>query len=116
MIHHSVLARGTGGRCIIPDYRLASQNLFPAANIDLLVTYLSLLYPNEESMYAAVSASNIVYTGDSPGGSPVSSLLTLLRYIRDHDSCIQFRGRSVEVPPLADIVTVRPHCDHTMSL
>jgi acetyl esterase/lipase len=110
------LARETGGRCIVPEYRLAPQNPFPAAIVDLFLTYLSLLYPNEESMHAAVSAKNVVFAGDSSGGNLVLSLLALLRHIRDHNGHIQFRGRSVEVPLPAGIATMSPHCDHTMSL
>jgi acetyl esterase/lipase len=110
------LARETGGRCIVPDYRLAPQNPFPSAIVDLLLTYLCLLYPSEDSIHAAVPAKNIVFAGDSSGGNLVLSLLALLQHICDHKGRIQFRGRSVEVPFPAGIATLSPHCDHTMSL
>ena len=39
------LAKLTGGRCYSVRYRLAPQNPFPAALLDALVSYLTLLYP-----------------------------------------------------------------------
>ncbi|KAF2793393.1 alpha/beta-hydrolase, partial [Melanomma pulvis-pyrius CBS 109.77] len=110
------LARETGGRCLVPDYRLAPQNPFPAAIVDLLFTYFSLLYPSETAMHSAVSAKNIVFAGDSSGGNLVLSLLALLQHIRDHNNGhVRFHGNLVDVPLPAGIATLSPHCDHTMS-
>ncbi|KAJ4296425.1 hypothetical protein N0V90_006470 [Kalmusia sp. IMI 367209] len=110
------LARETGGRCLVPDYRLAPQNPFPAAIIDLLLAYLSLLYPSEGAMHRPVSAKNIVFAGDSSGGNLVLSLLALLQYIRDHNNGrVQFGGKCIDVPLPAGVATLYPHCDHTLS-
>jgi acetyl esterase/lipase len=96
---------------------LAPQNPFPAAVVDLLLAYLSLLYPSESSMHTAVSAKDIVFAGDSSGGNLVLSLLALLQHIRDHDNGrVEFQGKYVEVPLPAGIATLSPHCDHTNSL
>jgi acetyl esterase/lipase len=111
------LARQTGGRCIVPNYRLAPQDAFPAAIVDLVLTYLSLLYPSEGSMHTAVPATSIVFAGDSSGGNLVFSVLALLRHIRDHGTGrIQFNGSMVDVPLPAGIATLSPQCDHTGSL
>lgn len=111
------LARETGGRCVVPDYRLAPQNPFPAAIVDLLFTYLSLLYPNESSIHGAVLARNIVLAGDSSGGNLVLGLLALLQNIRDRcNGRVPFQGKLVDVPLPAGVATLSPHCDHTMSL
>ncbi len=111
------LARETGGRCLVPDYRLAPQNPFLAALVDLFLTYCSLLYPTKSSMHTAVSAKNIVFTGDSAGGNLVLSLLALLQHIRDRNNGrIQFHGKLVEVPLPAGTAALSPHCDLTSSL
>ena len=111
------IAQETGGRCIVPEYRLAPQNPFPAAIVDLFLTYLTLLYPGDDSMHTAISAKDIVLAGDSSGGNLVLSLLALLQHIRDNNDCrVHFRGTLVDVPLPAGIATLSPHCDHTMSL
>lgn len=109
------LARETGGRCLVPDYRLAPQCPFPAAVVDLFLAYLSLLYPDKDAMHAPVSAQNIVFAGDSSGGNLVLSLLALLQQIRDHTGRVRFRGKQIEVPLPAGIAALYPHCDHAMS-
>jgi acetyl esterase/lipase len=109
----SSLARETGGRCLVPDYRLAPQNPFPSAVVDLLISYLSLLYPGEDALHMAVSPQNIVFAGDSSGGNLVLSLLSLIQQIRSQP--IQFRGKSITIPLPAGIATLSPHCDHTNS-
>ncbi|KAF1836191.1 lipase/esteras-like protein [Decorospora gaudefroyi] len=110
------LAQETGGRCLVPEYRLSPQNTFPAAIIDLLLAYLTLLYPSESSMHAAVSPQNIVFAGDSSGGNLVLSLLALVQHIRDHNNGrVPFGGKMVDLPLPAGIATLSPHCDHTNS-
>ncbi|KAL9099164.1 MAG: hypothetical protein Q9163_005300 [Psora crenata] len=77
----SYLARLTGGRCLSVRYRLAPQNAFPAALLDALMAYLSLLYPPPGSYHDPVPASHIVVAGDSAGGNLALSLLQVLLHI-----------------------------------
>ncbi len=63
------LSRASGVRVLLPDYRLAPENPFPAANEDCLAAYEWLLKNG-------VSAGNIVLGGDSAGGC--LALMTLL--------------------------------------
>lgn len=58
------LARAVGGRVYSVRYRLAPQNPFPAALLDALVSYLTLLYPPPGSLHEAVSPKDIVFGGD----------------------------------------------------
>ncbi|OAG06093.1 alpha/beta-hydrolase [Paraphaeosphaeria sporulosa] len=110
------LARETGGRCLVPDYRLAPQCPFPAAVVDLFLAYLSLLHPGKDAMHKPVSAQNIVFAGDSSGGNLVLSLLALLQHLRDHAAGrVRFRDQWIDVPLPAGVATLYPHCDHAMS-
>ncbi|KAF2451072.1 alpha/beta-hydrolase [Karstenula rhodostoma CBS 690.94] len=110
------LARETGGRCLVPAYRLAPQFPFPAAVVDLFLVYLSLLRPGKGALHTPVSAQNIVFAGDSSGGNLVLSLFALLHHIRDHaGGRVRFRGHQLDVPLPAGIATLYPHCDHTSS-
>lgn len=58
------LAKATGGRVYSVRYRLAPQHPFPAALLDALVSYFTLLYPPPGSMHEAVSPRDIVFGGD----------------------------------------------------
>ena len=58
------LAKLTGGRCYSIRYRLAPQNPFPAALLDALVSYLTLLYPPPNAFHESVDAKHIVFAGD----------------------------------------------------
>ncbi|MBE3046673.1 alpha/beta hydrolase fold domain-containing protein [Candidatus Bathyarchaeota archaeon] len=58
------LAKLTGGRCYSVRYRLAPQNPFPAALLDALVSYLTLLYPPPDAFHEPVDPKHIVFAGD----------------------------------------------------
>ena len=58
------LAKATGGRVYSVRYRLAPQHPFPAALLDALVSYFTLLYPPPGSIHEAVSSRDIVFGGD----------------------------------------------------
>lgn len=58
------LAKLTGGRCYSVRYRLAPQHPFPAAVMDALSAYLTLLYPPPGAFHEAVRPEDIVVAGD----------------------------------------------------
>jgi len=58
------LAKLTGGRCYSVRYRLAPQNPFPAALLDALVSYLTLLFPPPGAFHDPVPPEDIVFAGD----------------------------------------------------
>ena len=94
----SRLARLTGGRGFSVRYRLAPQNPFPAQLLDGLIAYLSLLSPPKGSFHEAVSATNIVFAGDSAGGNLAVVLLQLLLTLqRIGIRTIKFHGHDVPV-------------------
>lgn len=96
----SRLAHMTKGRCLSIRYRLAPQNPFPAALLDSLIAYLSLLYPPPDAYHPPVPASNIVFAGDSAGGNLGLALVQLLLQInRSHDqNSFKFHNHTVPLP------------------
>ncbi|KAJ4313412.1 hypothetical protein N0V94_006950, partial [Neodidymelliopsis sp. IMI 364377] len=77
----SRLAKDTGGRVFNVRYRLSPQNPFPAALLDCFTAYLSLLHPPPDAPHAPVPANEIVFAGDSAGGTCCTALLQLLLQI-----------------------------------
>jgi acetyl esterase/lipase len=72
----SYLAKYSGVKALLPEYRLAPEHPFPAAVDDAVGLYRSLL----KDGYAA---SNIVIAGDSAGGGLTMATLLSLRDARD---------------------------------
>jgi len=70
-----IIARQTGCRVVMPDYRLAPEHPYPAAHDDCFNAYCGLL---EEG----TRASDIVLFGESCGGSLALGLLVRLRDAR----------------------------------
>ena len=116
----SHLAHLTGGRVLSVRYRLAPQHAFPSALLDALIAYLSLLYPPPDSYHTPVSASHIVFSGDSAGGSLCFALLQLLLQINRSTTAksISFHGQLITLPlPLpAGCATHSPWLDVTRSM
>lgn len=96
----SHLAHLTNGRVLSVRYRLAPQNPFPAALLDALIAYLSLLYPpSAESFHSPVPAPHIVLAGDSAGGNICVSLVQLLLQInRSTTKSILFHNHTIDLP------------------
>lgn len=118
------LAQETGARVFSVRYRLAPQNPFPAALLDALTAYLSLLYPPPGAPHAPIPAEEIVFAGDSAGGTLCTALLQLLLHLRrsmPQDQAGQhpktkFHGKDVELPLPAGVALVSPWLDITRSL
>lgn len=115
------LARMTGGRCFSVRYRLSPQHAFPAALLDALTAYLSLLYPPPGSLHEAIPASRIVFAGDSAGGGLCLALLQLLLQINRTMSTsrsLHFHDTEITLPlPIpAGLAVISPWIDLTRSL
>ncbi len=78
-------------------YRLAPQNPFPAAQLDVLVAYLSLLYPQPSSNVDPLCASQIVFAGDSCGGTLLYNILQIMQQTTRHVP-IKFHSHTVHFP------------------
>ncbi|WEW55146.1 hypothetical protein PRK78_000574 [Emydomyces testavorans] len=111
------LAQLTGGRCFSVRYRLAPQNPFPAALLDALVAYLSLLSPPKGSFHDPVPANKIVIAGDSAGGGLSLALLQTLLTLHHISTSltIRFHGKDVHVPLPGGVAVSSPYCDITRS-
>ncbi|KAJ2904696.1 Esterase [Zalerion maritima] len=117
--HTARLARMTGGRVYSVRYRLSPQHPFPAALIDGLVSYLTLLYPPEGSLHDPVDPSNLAFAGDSAGGNLCLALLQLLLQLRQPagsgEATIRWQGRDVPLPLPACVAVNSPWLDITQS-
>lgn len=111
----TLLAKLTKGRCFSVRYRLAPQNPFPAALLDALVAYLSLLYPGPNALHAAVPASDIVFSGDSAGGGLCMALLQLLLELHRQPTppVMRWFERDVPIPLPAGVAVLGGWLDTT---
>ena len=91
------LVKSSGGRVVSVEYRLAPQHPLPAAQLDVLVAYLSLLYPQPASLTDPLPASQIVLAGDSCGGSLLLSLLQIIKETATHPP-IKFHSHTIHFP------------------
>ncbi|KAF2712692.1 acetyl-hydrolase [Pleomassaria siparia CBS 279.74] len=118
----SKLAKVTGGRVFSVRYRLSPQNPFPAALLDALTAYLTLLYPPPGAPHDPVPAKEIVFAGDSAGGMLSTALLQLLLQIHRSSPTsgtlptTTFHGKSVSIPLPAGVALFSPWLDVTRSL
>ncbi|KAH9907459.1 alpha/beta hydrolase fold-domain-containing protein [Xylariomycetidae sp. FL2044] len=110
------IAKLTGGRVYSIRYRLAPQHPFPAAILDGLVSYFTLLYPPPGSIHEAVSPRNIVFAGDSAGGNLSLALLQAVLQMRRLGRTIRWFGAEREVPLPAGVATHSPWLDVIQSM
>lgn len=110
-----LLAKLTGGRCYSVRYRLAPQNVFPAAVMDALASYLTLLYPPPGAFHEPVKPEHIVFAGDSAGGNLSLALLQTLLELHRQSVTISWFGAEREVPLPAGIAVNSPWTDLTHS-
>lgn len=85
------LARRTGRRVFVPDYRLAPEHRFPAAVDDAFASYGWLLDQG-------IDPATIVLAGDSAGGG-----LVLATLVRIRDSSLPLPVRAVCFSPWVDL-------------
>lgn len=115
------LAKSSGGVVFNVRYRLSPQNPFPAALLDAFTAYLSLLSPPPGAFHAPVPASQIVFGGDSAGGTCATALLQLLLQIHrstpaGQTPTVRFHGKHVAIPLPAGVALTSPWLDITRSL
>ncbi|KAG0649820.1 AB hydrolase superfamily [Hyphodiscus hymeniophilus] len=109
------LAKLTKGRVFSVRYRLAPKNPFPAAVLDALVAYFTLLYPPAGSFHEAIDPKHIVLAGDSAGGNLCLALLQTLLELRRQSLKIRWNGEEREVPMPAGAALCSPWTDVTHS-
>ncbi|RDA87848.1 hypothetical protein CP532_2971 [Ophiocordyceps camponoti-leonardi (nom. inval.)] len=106
------LAELTGGRCYSVRYRLAPQHPFPAALLDALVSYLTLLYPPPGAFHQPVRPEHVVFSGDSFGANLCLSLVqAILELGRLGKSKIQWHGKIRDLPLPAGLALLSPWID-----
>ncbi|KAJ5584446.1 uncharacterized protein N7459_004246 [Penicillium hispanicum] len=110
------LSRLTGAPALSVRYRLAPQNPFPAALVDALTAYLSLIHPPPGALHEPVPANKIVIAGDSAGGNLSFALLQTLLTLNRASRPIRFHGKDIEVELPAGVAGISPWCDITRSM
>ncbi|KAK2004938.1 hypothetical protein LX36DRAFT_563258 [Colletotrichum falcatum] len=109
------IAKLTGGRVYSVRYRLAPQNPFPAALLDALISYLTLLYPPSDAYHQPVDPKHIVVAGDSAGGNLSLALLQLLLELRRQNRRIRWHGEERDIPLPGGLALNSPWLDITQS-
>lgn len=115
--YHKVVAefaKSTRGRCLSFRYRLAPQHPFPAALLDALVCYTSLIYPPPGAFHDPVSPSSIVFAGDSAGANLALALMQVLLFARSTST--MFHGRAVSLPLPSGIAVLSAGVELTLVL
>lgn len=104
------------------SYRLSPQHTFPAALLDLLVVYLSLLYPTKISRHTAFPATSICLCGDSSGANIVLAFLQLIHELEKQGqgrcsiATVHWNGQDVPIPYPRVVAGHSGYLDLTRSL
>lgn len=115
------LARSTGYRIAAPTYRLAPQNPFPGALLDVFMAYMALLSPPPGSFHSPTPASRIVLAADSAGANLCLALLQVLLTLRraagpSQQATVTFHGRRVPLELPAGLTLNCSYVDLTDAL
>ncbi|KAF7596454.1 hypothetical protein BBP40_001761 [Aspergillus hancockii] len=110
------LSKQTGAPVLSVRYRLAPQHPFPAALVDVLVAYLSLIAPPPGSFHEPVPANKIILSGDSAGGNLCLVLLQTLLTLRRVSPTIRFHGQEIPIELPVGVAMSSPWCDITRSM
>ena len=94
----SRLARATERTILVPDYRLAPENMFPAALEDAVASYHWLLEQG-------VAAGRIAISGDSAGGGLALAALMTIR-----DRALPSPGAAILISPWTDLELTGNSC------
>ncbi|OKL63392.1 hypothetical protein UA08_01519 [Talaromyces atroroseus] len=106
----------TGARVLSVRYRLAPQNPFPAALVDILTAYLALIHPPPGSFHEPIPADKIIISGDSAGGNLSLALLQTLLTLKRGLSTVRFHNKVVSIELPAGVALHSPWCDITRSM
>jgi acetyl esterase/lipase len=112
----SHICKLTGARALSVRYRLAPQNAFPAALVDILTAYLTLIHPPPGSYHEPIPANKIIISGDSAGGNLSLALVQTLLTLRRASSTVRFHDKEVSIELPAGVVLHSPWCDITRSM
>ncbi|KAL2797394.1 alpha/beta hydrolase fold-domain-containing protein [Aspergillus keveii] len=91
----SLLSQQTGARVLMVHQRLAPQNPFPAALLDVFQAYLSLLAPPPGSLHKPIPPSQIVIAGDSSGSTLAFGILQTLLRLKRAEKTITFHSQTI---------------------
>ncbi|KAJ5538530.1 benzoate 4-monooxygenase cytochrome P450 [Penicillium frequentans] len=110
------LSQATGTKVMMVEQRLAPQNPFPAALLDVFQAYLALFYPPLGSHHKPTPASDIVIAADSSGGSLALGFLQVLLQLQRREQAVTVHGTTIHpswkspiVP--AGMALLSPICD-----
>lgn len=86
------------------EQRLAPQNPFPAALLDVFQAYLTLLNPPKGSPHKPIPASSIVVAGDSSGGCLALGLLQIILQLQRRGSHVKFHRNTLRFSTKSPVV------------
>ena len=109
------LCQMTGAKVLMVHQRLAPQNPFPSALLDVFQAYLTLISPPQGSHHSAIPPSSIVIAGDSSGACLSLGLLEILLQLKRRNASINFHGNLLRSSIPAGVALLSPVADNTNS-